>query len=37
MIIVDKLNVGGVILTDGQMGIKMEFFIKIVLVVKIVL
>jgi hypothetical protein len=37
MIVVDELNIGGVILTDGQMGIEMEFFIRIILVVRIVL
>jgi hypothetical protein len=37
MIIVDGLDVSGVILTDGQMEIEMEFVIRIVLVVRIVL
>ena len=36
MIVVDELNVGGVILTDRQMGIEMEFVVRIVLVVRIV-
>jgi hypothetical protein len=37
MIIVDKLDISGVILTNGQMGIEIEFFVKIVFIVKIIL
>ena len=34
---VDELDVGGVILTDRQRGIEMEFVVRIVLIVRIVL
>jgi hypothetical protein len=37
MIVVDELDISGVILTNGQMGIEMEFIVRIVFVVRIVL
>jgi hypothetical protein len=37
MIVVDELNISGVILTNSQMGIEMEFFVRIVFVIKIIL
>jgi hypothetical protein len=36
MIVVDEFNIGGVILTNRQMGIKMEFVVRIVLIVRII-
>jgi hypothetical protein len=36
MIVVDEFDVGGVILTDRQMGIEMEFVVRIVFIVRIV-
>jgi hypothetical protein len=37
MIVVNEFDISGVILTDRQMGIEMEFVVRIVRIVRIVL
>jgi hypothetical protein len=37
MIVVDEFDIGGVILTNRQMGIEMEFVVRIVFIIRIVL